>query len=457
MSDMSATVSSIENGFHIEGYEKITYDFRFVDNIFDRKKTDLADCYRSWGRCLVIIDSNVHKIYGQSLEKYFSEHNIKCTIKVIQGGELRKTMKTKTEILDTFAEYGLVRKEPVLVIGGGVLTDVAGYACASYRRNSNFIRIPTTLIGLIDASVSIKVGLNHGKLKNRLGAYHAPLITFLDFSFLKTLSQGHIRNGFAELVKISTVAEKTVFDLLDKYGEELIETHFGYLDGASEEVREAAKQINYIGIKKMLELEVPNLHEIMLDRVIAFGHTWSPTLELTPPIPLRHGHAINIDMAYSVTIAWKRGLITIEERDRILRLMSRVGLALDHELFDIDLIWKATKSIMLTRDGQQRAAMPNPIGTCIFVNDLTYDELKQDLKEHKELIKTYPRGGEGLDAYVDQSDYMEENQTDEDDVILSKKLNGDLIVDAVSSSKASSLALDMNSMAKEKGYCAAVM
>jgi 3-dehydroquinate synthase len=195
----------------------------------------------------------------------------------------------------------------------------------------------------------------------------------------------------------------------------------------------------------------------MLDRVIAFGHTWSPTLELTPPVPLRHGHAINIDMAFSVTIAWKRGLITIEERDRILCLMSRVGLTLDHELFEIELIWKATKSIMLTRDGLQRAAMPSPIGQCIFLNDLTYEELKQDLKEHKELVKTFPRVGDGLDAYVDQNDYMEENNTDGDNVILTKKSDGELIVDAVSSSMASSLAIEMNSMAKQKGYCAAVM
>ena len=255
MSDMSATVTSIENGFHVEGYEKITYDFRFVDHIFDPKKTDLADCYRSWGRCLAIIDNNVHALYGKAMEAYFAEHKIKCVTKVIQSGELRKTMKTKLEIIDMFAEYGLVRKEPVLVIGGGVLTDVAGYACASYRRTSNFIRIPTTLIGLIDASVSIKVGLNHGKMKNRLGAYHAPKITFLDFAFLKTLSEGQIRNGFAELIKISTVGEKTVFDLLDKYGEQLITTRFGYADGAPAEVLEAGKKINYIGIKKMLELE----------------------------------------------------------------------------------------------------------------------------------------------------------------------------------------------------------
>jgi len=434
MSDMSATVTAIKDGFHIEGYEKITYDFRFVDSIFDPKKTDLADCYRTWGRCLTIIDNHIHTIYGTVIENYFSEHKIKCTLKVIQSGELCKTIKTKLEIIDAMADYGLVRKEPVLVIGGGVLTDVAGYACASYRRTSNFIRIPTTLIGLIDASVSIKVGLNHGKLKNRLGAYHAPIITFLDFSFLKSLSEGHIRNGFAELIKIATVGEKTLFDLLDKYGEDLITTRFGYLDDSSKELCEAAKQINYIGIKKMLELEVPNLHEIMLDRVIAFGHTWSPTFELAPPVPLRHGHAINIDMALSMTIAHRRKLITIEERDRVLSLMSRVGLTLDHELFTIDLVWKAMKSIMLTRDGQQRAAMPSPIGDCIFVNDLTYDELKEALEEHKRLVKSYPRGGQGIDAFVDQSDYLDDLCAETDSVMLTTTPEGTVRVDSNSAS-----------------------
>jgi 3-dehydroquinate synthase len=70
-------------------------------------------------------------------------------------------------IVDAMDSFGTVRTEPTLVIGGGLVTDVSGYACASYRRTSNFIRVPTTLIGLIDASVSIKVGINHRKLKNR--------------------------------------------------------------------------------------------------------------------------------------------------------------------------------------------------------------------------------------------------------------------------------------------------
>ena len=75
----------------------------------------------------------------------------------------------------------------------------------------------------------------------------------------------------------------------------------------------------------MLDLEVPNLHELDLDRVIAFGHTWSPVLELAPDPPMLHGHAVCVDMAYSATLAERRGYITAAERERILGLMSRLG------------------------------------------------------------------------------------------------------------------------------------
>ena len=76
--------------------------------------------------------------------------------------ETAKSLRTVEQIVDAFAAFGLNRKEPVLVVGGGLTTDVAGFACAAYKRSTDYVRIPTTLIGLIDASVSIKVGANHG-------------------------------------------------------------------------------------------------------------------------------------------------------------------------------------------------------------------------------------------------------------------------------------------------------
>ena len=163
-------------------------------------------------------------------------------------------MDTMLQFVDAFADFGLIRKEPVLAIGGGLVTDVCGFACASYRRNTNFIRIPTTVIGLIDAAVSIKVGINHGKLKNRLGAYHAPIMTFLDFTFLKSLPIGQVRNGFAELIKISSVSDIRTWELLEKNGEALIETSFGRADGAKDDILNIAKEVCQRGIKVMLDV-----------------------------------------------------------------------------------------------------------------------------------------------------------------------------------------------------------
>lgn len=399
MSTVQAKFAATETAFHVEGYEKIEFNLVLVNGAFDLKNPELAENYRGFGRCLAVVDHNIHRIYGSQLEGYFKYYEIPLTIFAIEITEPTKTIETFEKIVDAFADFGLVRKEPVLIIGGGLLTDVVGFACAAYRRNTNYIRIPTTLIGLIDAGVAIKVAVNHGKLKNRLGAYHPPKQVILDFSFLRTLASDQVRNGMAELVKIAVVANCEVFELLEAYGEEFLLTHFGYVNGTPH-LQQVAERVNYEAIKTMLELETPNLHEIDLDRVIAYGHTWSPTLELVPAIPLLHGHAVAIDMAFSATIAARREYITEYDRDRILGLMSRIGLAIDHPLLESELVWKATQSITLTRDGLQRAAMPRPIGECCFVNDLTREELDAALAEHKQICASHPRAGAGIDAYV---------------------------------------------------------
>ncbi|KAI1324140.1 hypothetical protein F5Y16DRAFT_381972 [Xylariaceae sp. FL0255] len=121
----------------------------------------------------------------------------------------------------------------------------------------------------------------------------------------------------------------------------------------------------------MLKLETPNVHEIGLDRVIAYGHTWSPLHELVPETPLRHGHAISIDMAYSATLANLRGLLSSEDHHRLLSLFSRAGLSIDRHQYDDHVIEKGTAAILKTRDGLLRLAVPNPLGACTFINDAT--------------------------------------------------------------------------------------
>jgi demethyl-4-deoxygadusol synthase len=399
MSDIRSTFKATKTAFYVEGYEKIDFSLLYVEGAFALDNPEIAQVYCQINRCLMVVDEVVYGLYNEQIQTYFQHYQIDLTVFPVSIKETEKTLQSFEQIIDAFADFGLVRKEPVLVVGGGLTTDVAGFACATYRRRTNYIRVPTTLIGLIDASVAIKVAVNHGKLKNRLGAYHASQKVILDFSFLKTLPVDQVRNGMAELIKIAVVANNGIFELLEKYGEDLLQTRFGYLDGTPK-LRQVAHRVTYDAIETMLSLEVPNLHELDLDRVIAYGHTWSPTLELTPEIPMFHGHAVSIDMAFSATIAQRRGYISVSERNRILGLMSRIGLAIDSSYLTAELLWKATESIGQTRDGLLRAAVPHPIGSCSFINDLSRAELDEHLAIHKEICRDYPRGGDGEDMFV---------------------------------------------------------
>ena len=399
MAGIRATFTSTDCAFHIEGYEKIDFSLLYVNGAFKIGNPEIAESYAPFRRCLMVIDQTVYGLYRQQIVRYFAHYQIDLTVFQVSIKEPEKTLRTFEKIVDAFADFGLVRKEPVLVVGGGLTTDVAGFACSAYRRKTNYIRVPTSLIGLIDASVAIKVAVNHGKLKNRLGAYHASQKVILDFSFLGTLPIDQIRNGMAELIKIAVVGNQEIFELLEEHGAALLHSHFGYLNGTPE-LQAVGHRLTYKAIQVMLELEVPNLHELDLDRVIAYGHTWSPTLELTPEPPMLHGHSVNIDMAFTATIAQLRGYISVEDRNRILGLMSRLGLAIDSLYLTPELLWKATEAITRTRDGLQRAAAPRPIGQCVFMNDLTRSELDNALGVHRAIAQNYPRQGNGEDMYV---------------------------------------------------------
>lgn len=135
------------------------------------------------------------------------------------------------------------------------------------------------------------------------------------------------------------------------------------------------------------------------------SYSWSPLHELVPNPPLRHGHAISIDMAYSATLSRKRNLLTEEDHMRLLRLFSRAGLSMDHPQFDAPMLDKATAAILRTRDGKLRLAVPiSPIGECVFLNDVSHEEMSEVLEVHKKLVGQFPREGKGLDAFVDASD-----------------------------------------------------
>lgn len=110
MSDLKATVAETPQGFHVEGYEKIEYNFAFVDGVFDIRNPGLADAYKPWGRVLAVTDKNVHGLYGDKMEAYFSHYGLALTIHKTSIGEKAKTIDTFLSICDSMTEFGIIRK-----------------------------------------------------------------------------------------------------------------------------------------------------------------------------------------------------------------------------------------------------------------------------------------------------------------------------------------------------------
>lgn len=110
MSDLKASVVETKRGFHVEGYEKIEYDFTFLDGIFDPRNSNLADCYERWGRCLAVMDLNIFTVYGEQMLKYFKHYNLELRIHKTMIGEKAKSMETLLSIVDSMTEFGIFRK-----------------------------------------------------------------------------------------------------------------------------------------------------------------------------------------------------------------------------------------------------------------------------------------------------------------------------------------------------------
>ncbi len=110
MSDLKATVSETPTGFHVVGYEKIEYDFTFLDGVFDPEHAELASCYKRWGRCLAVMDLNIYNLYGEQIQGYFDHHGLELQIHKTMIGEKAKSMETLLSIVDSMNEFGVFRK-----------------------------------------------------------------------------------------------------------------------------------------------------------------------------------------------------------------------------------------------------------------------------------------------------------------------------------------------------------
>lgn len=355
----------------------VEFKLTYSADIFNPQNQDIASITDSKRR-IVIVDSEVHRLYESQIHYYFQALDIELVLLAINCKEENKTWDNTDTILKFFEVNGVLRREPVIAVGGGVLLDIVGFACSIYRRGIPYVKIPTTLLAIVDASVGSKVGVNHLGRRNRIGAYYPPIATYIDKKFIKTQSEREIVNGIAEIFKLAVIKSPELFDLLEEHAELLIDEKFQY--GAV-----PVRVIN-LAITDMIAELGPNLWEKKLDRCVDFGHSFSPVIEMKNIPELLHGEAVALDCLYSSCISYQREYINYATLKRIFDVAARLKLRTYHEDFtNMDLLLESLRDATKHRNGNQYVPLPVSIGNYKIVNDVTEEEMKLAIDAFEEI------------------------------------------------------------------------
>lgn len=375
----------MDNIWNIKTILPVEYEIKNSANILQKSNLDLlkyGDQIKNRKR-LIVVDRRVNEFYGEEIKSYFKYHNINYHITILEGGESKKNLENLFYLLDEMERFGLQRKnEPIISIGGGVVLDIVGLASTLYRRGVPYIRVPTTLLGIVDVSVAAKTGINYKDRRNRLGSYYPPIASFLDKTFIKTLDEIEISSGLGEIIKMGVIKDEKLFNILEENGLNLLNKKFNI--ECSDEV--IIRSI--IGMKEELE---NNLWEKDLKRCVDFGHSFSPIIEMRSLTDknvetLTHGQAVTLDVIFSSVISHIRGYLNIDDVKRIIRTSKSMGLPVYHESFNKPhLLLESLNDTIKHRNGAQNLPIPTKIGEYIFINDLSYDEIKESVKLFKKL------------------------------------------------------------------------
>jgi len=379
---------------------EITTTIKITRDILKPSTRILAEVYKPLGRCIAVIDDKVEAFYGQVIKDYFDANDIPLTKFIHEGNEINKDIKNVQAILLDMKTFGVARNEPVLIVGGGVISDLGGLATALYHRNTPYVMLCTSIVSGIDAGPSPRTCCDGYGFKNHYGAYHPPILTLTDRSFWKTLHEGWIRHGIAEIIKMACVKDYSLFLLLEKAGVKLVQTKFGTV-GCDDDQDFQNLCDNIVGkaMESYVRSEYGNLWETHQCRPHAFGHTWSPGYEL--PAGMLHGHAVATGMGYGTYLSYKYGWISKQQLERILCLISTMELALWHPIMDNhELFISANKKVKAKRGGNLCAPVPKgKIGDCGYINDLEEDEIPDTIEEYKDIVCKLVRDGHGVDVH----------------------------------------------------------
>jgi 3-dehydroquinate synthase len=353
----------------VDATTQVRYEVAIAEPLTDPSNRMLLTGGNVPGRRLVVFDEGVPNQWQLRLRSYFETHGVAVEIVAIPGGESSKSSATYLEIVGVLDAFAVDRRnEPVIVVGGGAVMDAAGFAASTYRRGVPFLNVPTTLLAWIDASVGIKTAINYGHRKNLIGTFAAPMAVLLERRFLASLPERELASGMGEVLKLGIGCDYRLFALLEDLPEAVV---------FDQRFQSGGLEILLDAIDVMIRELSSNIFEAELCRAIDLGHTFSQAYEMAGRHDaLPHGEAVALDLNISCSIAQRRGLLTEREVNRVTAVTQKLRLCRAIPELDTRELWESLIERTTHRGGRQRVPLPCGLGACVFVNDLTWDELE---------------------------------------------------------------------------------
>jgi 3-dehydroquinate synthase len=312
-------------------------------------------------KAVLISDETVYSLYGKKVEQSLHEHGYQVTGYIVKPGEGSKSLKVASEIYDLLYEANIERSHPLVALGGGVVGDLTGFVAGTWQRGVPFIQVPTTLEAAIDASVGGKTAVNHPKGKNMIGVFNQPKMVLMDIETLSTLSVRDIRSGLAESIKHAVIRDSALFDYHEKYVKEILALEPTIVEPL-------------LGMNCRIKADVVSEDEREggLRAILNFGHTIGHAIETAGGMKQwRHGEAVALGMVGAGFIAVARGKFSIEEFQRMEKLIGEFELPTRYPDLEFDELYDFMKRDKKVKAGKIRFVLPVRIGETEIVDDVT--------------------------------------------------------------------------------------
>lgn len=293
-------------------------------------------------------------------------------IALLKPGEATKCVASASELYDRLAGLQADRKTLVVAVGGGVIGDLAGFVAATFARGLPLLMVPTTLLAMVDSSVGGKVGVNHPRAKNLIGAFHQPIGVWIDTAMLRTLPEREYRSGLAEVVK---------------YGVILDADFFAYLEANADAIlRREPEAVRHIVARscrlKADVVEKDEREETGLRVVLNYGHTFAHAFETVGGYGTwLHGEAVAAGMCCASQLADRRGLIPPETTERQRQLLRRFDLPTAPLAWPIDELIAVMRNDKKAVAGRLRFVLPRRMGEVALFDDVPDVDVRQVLQE----------------------------------------------------------------------------